>query len=1087
MLPAAAVESLQTLARTLSAPGAIDALLAYWRGEQRDDLSVEVRAAADTLDRALPPVTRASKGVADLAERFSTPSGVLLLAWGAANAARPDLRLAPLLTAAASQGAHPNLVPTVARARLLEGPLADALACAPYAGEGAWLAKPAFAQARARLDILFWEAGACALQLPDLGPWLWGSDAVFDALVGRPAHGTLRGRVLAARCLEACARGIPTTRSDAVGKTLQTLQPLLLHPEPMVWVHAARAVGLLAGVIDALEGTLLDWMRSDSLLLRQRAVTAFASQGAARLDVLGGELAAVISDPSGDGVILGAVAAATPYLLNDRRDLWDKLATRVLSGDGGATAARALARGLMTVWRRGAQRALVEPALRRLRETARRAHGAGVEEWKRWIDVLSLTDALDGAERDPLDLELGLENLARLAAQYDDEEADARAARFALTLGPTFDEARRAALTETSPRRRAAAVNAAEGLARSLALALWEPLLATSPNASPVSAPDLSATWERFAQSPEVLLDEVAAHRQAQTLTPDALASLEVLAIRLGSYALDACDDDARRGPTAHRTCRWLRKVDGLVDGSRSLSPGLRAALAGLLWRLVDTTRGTALGELEDLPWIGPFAAWWALVIDSPAVLRALAGALPMADVAAIERAVTLADALRAAVSVGARRDWGNAREALTGLHAQSTELAQALVSLGESLGRFDLAAGPRADLDALCLDLALAAERLSAALADPVKALHPPPAEGFSSENAPRVAAQVARAIRHRETAPLAVWFEAIGPVTAALVESSVSAAVKRTPPPPPAPKKAAPRVIEGYELVRPLGEGGVGTVWLVRKPGADRLFVLKIPKADALADANEKEREAILASFVDEASALAGLYHPNVASIIDRGVSGGVPYLVLEYLIGADLKAYSAARRMSVFELRSVVLDACAGLAALHAAGLVHRDVKPANLWLRLPLAQGEVFDPEKHRDPARAHPLSTVVIDFGMVRASKASPEAVGRFVAGTPGYMAPEQVLDPVELDGRADVYALAGTVYNALTGRAFFDELNTTQERVIAHMKRDPLEDPERVKDLPAGLEKLLRAATAHDPKDRPHPMDFAREFAATFG
>src|SRR5262249_21213385 len=149
----------------------------------------------------------------------------------------------------------------------------------------------------------------------------------------------------------------------------------------------------------------------------------------------------------------------------------------------------------------------------------------------------------------------------------------------------------------------------------------------------------------------------------------------------------------------------------------------------------------------------------------------------------------------------------------------------------------------------------------------------------------------------------------------------------------------------------------------------------------------------------------------------IIDRGVSEGAPFLVLEYLIGADLKEYAAARPMSLFELRQVVLDACAGLSALHTAGLVHRDIKPANLWLRLPLAGGERFDPQKHRNPALAAPLATVVIDFGMVRAIRISAEAAGRFVAGTPGYIAPEQVLDPVEIDPRADVYALAATIYN----------------------------------------------------------------------
>ena len=327
-------------------------------------------------------------------------------------------------------------------------------------------------------------------------------------------------------------------------------------------------------------------------------------------------------------------------------------------------------------------------------------------------------------------------------------------------------------------------------------------------------------------------------------------------------------------------------------------------------------------------------------------------------------------------------------------------------------------------------------------------------------------------------------MWLASLGPVASALLEEAVRGAIRRTPPPPPQPKKAEPKVIEGYELVKPLGEGGVGSVWLVRKPGADRFFVLKIPKADALASATDVERAGILASFVEEANALAGLYHPNVANIIDRGVSGEVPFLVLEYLIGADLKQYSSARLMSLFELRQVVLESCAGLAAPHGAGLVHRDIKPANLWLRLPLAGGERFDPAKHRDPAHTQPLATVVIDFGMVRAIRVPPEAGGRFVAGTAGYIAPEQVLDPVELDPRADVYSLAASIYNVTTGRAFFDEIENHRERIMAHMRQDPFEEPERLRDYPAELVRLLRAATAREPQDRPSPLEFGRLFVA---
>jgi serine/threonine-protein kinase len=204
-----------------------------------------------------------------------------------------------------------------------------------------------------------------------------------------------------------------------------------------------------------------------------------------------------------------------------------------------------------------------------------------------------------------------------------------------------------------------------------------------------------------------------------------------------------------------------------------------------------------------------------------------------------------------------------------------------------------------------------------------------------------------------------------------------------------------------------------------------------------------------------------------------------------VLEYLIGADLKQYSWPKMMTLFELRQVVLDSCAGLSALHNAGLVHRDIKPANIWLRLPLAGGEQFDPKRHRDPAQVPPLAAVVIDFGMVRATRVTAEVGGKFVAGTAGYIAPEQVLDPVELDPRADVYALAGTVYNVTTHRALFDDIDNQRDRIIAHMRRDPFEDASRLAPFPAGISKLLRAATAHNPADRPSPLEFGREFAAS--
>jgi eukaryotic-like serine/threonine-protein kinase len=1117
MIPGQVREAFAALSDLYGArPELADTLRLRWRagGREAVPVPVEIRVPADALEDALPSLTHSDLGALGEMLADTEPVAEIFFAWCRAATWRRDVQLAPLFRMAANNERFKERVILGVRDRVVEGPLHDALACAPLLGNGHDLGSPDNLEARARLEILIWEAGASAIEVPALGKWIWGDASTFEAMVSVPAHGALRGRVLAARCLEISVGGItPLTDRSLVGRTLQVLQPLLLHPEPLVWVHAARALGRLTGPIDQLEGTILDWVMGQSQVLRQRSMTALASLPANRLTfLLASQLIQILETPGEAAWGLAAMAAATPYLFFERSDLWDRLARRILDGEGGAIASRALARGLTTLWRRGIRTPEVEMPLRLLREMARRARTTSLDEMRRWIEVVAVTDPIDAAERDPLDIELGVENLMRVAAQYDDEEADARAARFAATVGRTFDEAQAIVLGKSRLRQRAAAMNAVEGCARTFALRLWGPLLATRPAIEGVENPDLEGTWKHIAQAPADILSHVKERRHAREadakdrgdtdeidLEPE--LPLEVLAIRLGGYALDACGEDGDlgpgRGPTAHAICLWLRKVEGLADGTRDLPPGLKSALSTLLWRLVDTTRGTALGEVDDVRWLGPFAAWWGLVIDRPAMLQQLANSLPMISQAALTTCCDRAQTLRTAISQSSDESsegrWlPAATAALTSLHAEDTELAKALEGIGKALETFKNASGPRAELEAMCLELVLAGARLYGALSDPVKALHPASdataddsLRRSATENAPRVAALIARAIRARELSMLDVWFASLGPVASALVEGAVRAAISRTPAPPPPPKKKEPKVIEGYELVKPLGEGGIGFVWLVRKPGADRLFVLKIPKADALQNATDTERKGILASFIEEANALAGLYHPNVANIIDRGViEGQVPYLVLEYLIGADLKHYAAAKPMTLFELRSVVLESCAGLAALHSAGLVHRDIKPANLWLRLPLAGGVKFDPDKHRDPAKATPLSTVVIDFGMVRASRVPQDAAGRFVAGTAGYIAPEQVLDPVELDPRSDVYALAGTIYNVTTGRAFFDEIDNQRERIIAHMKRDPFEDSERLAAYPAAIAKLMRAATAMDPKDRPMPLEFGKAFAS---
>ncbi|MDW8361383.1 MAG: serine/threonine-protein kinase [Myxococcales bacterium] len=1101
MLAPRLTEALEALARAIRAdPRLVAALEGVWRDEREGLAPTDetLRAHANALDRELPAVLRTQVGLADLTRVMVAGGADVVLAWASACAGRRDVRLARLLgvlSELAPSSAH--RVVAAARARVIEGPASDALACVPLLGSADAVMERHDPPLHARLEVLVWEAGASALAVAELGAWYGARVEGFEAFVGRWARGSLRRRVLAARALEVGCHGMPLREQpELVERTLRILQPLLLHPEPLVWVHAARALGRLTGRVGELEGTLLDWARGEVRVLRQRATTAVGCVPPGASALLRGQLEQVLSERADDDEVLAALAASTPYLFEERRDVWEALAARIASGAGGPVAARALARGLGSLWRRGVGRGALEASLRALRRQARRARPDSFAALRRWIEVLAETDVVEDAERDPLDVERGLDNLVRIAAQYDDEEADARAARFAQGLGATFAEARRIAESRTVPRHRAAAINAMEGCARALALGLWGPLLDTSPSGPGVGRPDLSETWAALSRAPTELLGAVQQARRDATDDPEILDALELAALRVGSYVLDALGEggatDRSRGAAAFDACRWLRQLDPARDRGAG-TEAFRRALSGLFWRLVDGTQGTALGEVDDVEWLGPFAAWWGLVVDRPAVLRALADALPLLSPDALEQCCAHAEALRAGLEGAAPNGvWASqVRDALGALRADATELAAALLGLAAALRAFATVAGHRPELEPACVQLVVAAERLRLALADPVAALRRADAAPVddsltraSTENAPRIATLLARAVRTRQPALVEAWLASLDGPCGALVEAALRAAVARTPPPPPSPPAPRARTVAGYEVVRPLGEGGVGTVWLVRRPGADRLFVLKIPKADLLASASETEREGLLASFVEEARTLAGLYHPNVASIVDRGVHEGMPFLVLEYLLGADLRQYAAARPCTLFELRSIVADACAGLDALHRAGLVHRDVKPANLWLRLPLAGGESFDPARHRDPARTPPLSTVLIDFGMVRAMRVPAEVGGRFVAGTPGYIAPEQVLDPVELDGRADVYSLAATVYHAVTGRAFFDDIEDRRARIAAHMKRSPFEDESRLRPFPAAMRELLCAATAMRPADRPTPLEFAARFAA---
>ncbi len=280
----------------------------------------------------------------------------------------------------------------------------------------------------------------------------------------------------------------------------------------------------------------------------------------------------------------------------------------------------------------------------------------------------------------------------------------------------------------------------------------------------------------------------------------------------------------------------------------------------------------------------------------------------------------------------------------------------------------------------------------------------------------APR-SAFMAPAVAHRQTA---VRIGAVAMVVALalaslfavhLVRSRREVALAR------AAARAARREVRelgSYRLVRKLGEGGMGEVWRAEHQLLMRPAAVKLVHGTQLADLPREQLRARLADFEREAQATATLSSPNTVRLYDFGVSrDGVLFYVMELLEGIDLdalvKEFGPLRSGRVAHLMRQI---CSSLAEAHDKGLVHRDVKPSNVFC---CVLGDQYDVAK-------------VMDFGLVHVRAAGSDAEERSdtVAGTPAYMAPEHCMGQVDLDGRSDLYSLGCVGYYLLTGRTVFD-------------------------------------------------------------
>ncbi|MBI3050793.1 MAG: serine/threonine protein kinase [Acidobacteria bacterium] len=263
-------------------------------------------------------------------------------------------------------------------------------------------------------------------------------------------------------------------------------------------------------------------------------------------------------------------------------------------------------------------------------------------------------------------------------------------------------------------------------------------------------------------------------------------------------------------------------------------------------------------------------------------------------------------------------------------------------------------------------------------------------------------------------------------------------------------------------YQLIDLLGTGGMGEVWRAEHRLLARSAAIKLVRPEVLGARTDGEARLALRRFEREAQATAQLSSPHTIQVFDFGVTeDGTFYYVMELLSGLDLESMvrefgPMPAERAVHLLRQV----CHSLADAHARGFVHRDIKPANIYV---CRMGLEYDFVK-------------VLDFGLVKFHQRGGDTLAtldRTTTGTPAYMAPETILGDVEVDRRADVYALGCVAYYLLTGQIVF-EAETPAKMLMQHIHAQPVPPSQRTElPIPRELDELVMACLQKDPNRRP--------------
>jgi serine/threonine protein kinase len=277
--------------------------------------------------------------------------------------------------------------------------------------------------------------------------------------------------------------------------------------------------------------------------------------------------------------------------------------------------------------------------------------------------------------------------------------------------------------------------------------------------------------------------------------------------------------------------------------------------------------------------------------------------------------------------------------------------------------------------------------------------------------------------------------------------------------------------RTLGNYRIIRPIGRGGMATVYQGYQPSLDRYVAIKVLAPNLGGD------EEFVARFKREASSVGHLRHQNLVQMVDFGVHGELTYMVMEYIAGETLKermirAKTDGKKLTLPEISQILRHVAEALDYAHAHAVVHRDVKPANIMIR---------PEERLAELTGAAPFTAVLTDFGVARMLEGVDFTQTGMTLGTPDYMSPEQVKGE-SVGPPADIYALGIVLWEMLTGELPFQG-DTPMAVLLKRVQERPPSVLMKVPDLPDRVEAVMQQALATEPDDR---FRTASEFSRAF-